>query len=107
MSQTIKISEADLTEIRELQSKFQETIVKLGSLQIEKMQLDAAVNEFVDKEKTLKEEWVSLQQQERKLLDKIIQTYGEGNLNMADGTFTRTSGPAQATIPQAPYSSSL
>lgn len=91
MSQTVKMSEADLSEIRALQNKFQETIIKLGSLQIEKMQLDAAVNGFVEKEKTLKEEWVALQQQERGLLDKIVQTYGEGNLNMVDGTFTRAS----------------
>jgi predicted nuclease with TOPRIM domain len=71
-----------------LQGRFQETIFKLGNLQVEKMQLDAAVTEFVDKEKKLKEEWSSLQKLEEGLLDKIIKTYGTGNLNMTDGTFT-------------------
>lgn len=61
--------------------------MKMGLLFIEKMQLDNAVSEFNDKEKNIKEEWASLQKLEQGLLDKIVQKYGEGNLNMADGTF--------------------
>lgn len=94
--QPIKITESELAEIRMLQGKFQETIFKLGNLQVEKMQLDAAVTEFVEKEKRLKEDWSSLQKLEQGLLDKIIKTYGEGNLNMNDGTFT----PSAPSPPQ-------
>lgn len=101
MSQQIKITEQELAEIRMLQGRFQETILRLGNLQVEKMQLDAAVTEFVDKEKKLKEEWVSLQKLEQGLLDKIVLKYGEGNLNMADGTFTQTT-PPQAPQPTPP-----
>lgn len=90
MSQPIKITESELAEIRMLQGKFQETIFKLGNLQVEKMQLDAAVTEFVEKEKRLKEDWSNLQKMEQGILDKIIKNYGEGNLNMNDGTFTPT-----------------
>ena len=88
MSQPIKITEAELSEIRMLQGKFQESIFKLGNLQIEKMELDRMVTEFVEKEKTLKDEWISLQKLEQGLLDKIVKTYGTGNLNMTDGTFS-------------------
>jgi len=87
MSQPIKITEGELAEIRMLQAKFQDSIIKLGTLGVEKMDLDRLVTEFVEKEKRLKEEWTSLQKLEQGLLDKIIKTYGEGNLNMADGTF--------------------
>jgi hypothetical protein len=83
-----KITESELAEVKMLQNKFQESIIKLGNLQIEKMQLDAAVTEFVEKEKKLKEEWTSLQKLEQSLLDKIIKVYGVGNLNVNDGTFT-------------------
>ena len=95
MSQPIKITESELSEIRMLQGKFQESIFKLGNLQVEKMQLDAAVTDFVEKEKQLKEEWVSLQKLEDGILDKIIKFYGTGNLNMTDGTFTPTSPDTQ------------
>ena len=90
MSQPIKITESDLAEIKMLQGKFQEIIYKLGTLGVEKIELDRRVTEFVDNEKKLKEEWVSLQKMEQGLLDKIVKTYGEGNLNMTDGTFTPT-----------------
>jgi hypothetical protein len=91
MSQTIKITESEFSEIKMLQGKFQESIFKLGSLQVEKMELDRLVTDFVEKEKKLKEEWISLQKLEQGLLDKLVQKYGEGNLNMTDGTFTSTS----------------
>lgn len=90
MADPIKIKEDELAEIKMLQSKFQESIYKLGNLQIEKMELDRLVGEFVEKEKRLKEEWSSLQTLEQSLLDKIVKTYGEGNLNMNDGTFMPT-----------------
>jgi len=88
MSQVKKITESEFAEIKMLQSKFQEIIFKLGNLQVEKMELDRMVTEFVEKEKRLKDEWVSLQKLEQGLLDKIIKVYGEGNLDMNDGTFT-------------------
>ena len=65
----------------------------MGNLQVEKMELDRLVTNFVDNEKKLKDEWGSLQKLEQGLLDKIIQKYGEGNLNMVDGTFTASAPP--------------
>ena len=78
------------SEIKMLQSKFQESIYRLGNLQIEKMELDRRVNEFVETEKKLKDEWASLQKLEQSLLDKIVKTYGEGNLDITNGSFTPT-----------------
>lgn len=85
-----KISDSEMSEIRMLQRKFQETIGKLGNLGVEKIELDRLVNEFVEKEKKLKEEWSTLQKMEKDLLDKIIKIYGTGNLNMETGDFTPT-----------------
>jgi hypothetical protein len=94
MSQPIKITEQEFSEIRLFQGKFQELIFKLGTLQVEKMELDRAVTAFVDKEKTLKDEWTSLQKLEEGLVDKVVAKYGEGNLNMTDGTFLPQISPA-------------
>lgn len=87
MKNIIKIKEDTMAEIKMLQSKFQESVYKMGNLYVEKIGLDAAVESFVEREKSLREEWSSLQKLERDLLDKIVATYGEGNLNMQDGTF--------------------
>lgn len=88
MSQPIKITESELAEINMLQKKFQELTLKLGTLGVEKMELDALVSAFVEKEKRLKEEWATLKKLDEGVMDKIVKTYGEGNLNMVDGTFT-------------------
>ncbi len=87
MSQPIKITEAEFSEIKMLQGKFQEMTIKLGTLQVEKMNLDQMVSDFVEKEKRLKEEWLSLKKLDQSLHDRIVNTYGVGGLNMADGTF--------------------
>jgi len=90
MNEVTKISDAELAEIKMLQGKFQEMIIKFGNLGIEKMELDRMVSEFVAKEKSLKEEWINLQKLEQDLMDKVVKKYGEGNLNIADGIFSKT-----------------
>jgi len=92
MNQPVKITDAELAEIKMLQTKFQDTLGKFGLLGVEKMNFDRAVAEHIEKEKKTKEEWVTLQKMEQDLLDKIVKTYGTGNLNMADGTFTPADG---------------
>jgi len=90
MNEVTKISEAELAEIRMLQGKFQEMVFKFGELQLEKMGLDQQVATFVEKEKSLKEQWTNLQKMEKDLMDKVVQKYGEGNLNINDGSFLPT-----------------
>jgi hypothetical protein len=90
MSDTVKISESEFAEIKMLQGKFQEMVIEFGHLGIEKLELDRLVTNFVENEKKLKEKWTNLQKLEKDLLDKIVQKYGTGNLNMKDGTFIPT-----------------
>lgn len=87
---TKKISDAELAEVKMLQGKFQDMVVQFGNLGIEKLELDRLVTEFVEKEKNLKDAWINLQKLEQSLMDKIVQKYGTGHLNMKDGTFTET-----------------
>jgi predicted nuclease with TOPRIM domain len=87
-NEKIKISDEFFSEIKMLQGKFQEVFTKLGNVGVEGIELDRLVTEHVEKTKRLKEEWISLQKLEQSLLDKIVQKYGTGNLNMSDGTFT-------------------
>ena len=88
MSQPIKITEAEYSDIKTLNVKFQEMVVKLGSLQVEKMDLDQIITDFVEREKKLKDEWISLKKMDMGLRDKLVTAYGEGSLNMSDGIFT-------------------
>ena len=78
-----KIDESTLAEIRMLQGKFQELTVRMGTLGIEKMELE-------DRELKIKSEWQSVKKMDEDLRDKIVNKYGEGRLNPDDGTFIST-----------------
>ena len=83
----IKLNEAELQEIHALQAKIQQAVTKFGHFHIEKMELDKANANYVIAEKTLKDEWNTLQANEKEILNKILSSYGEGNLSLLDGTF--------------------
>ena len=88
-----KIDDSTWAEIKMLTGKFQELHGQFGNLGIEKMELDRLVTEFVDREKKLKEEWVSLKKLDEGLRDKLVATYGEGSLDMGNGTFIPATPP--------------
>ena len=90
MHEPIKISDNDLAEIKMLQNKISQKIFEFGNLGVEKIEIDRLVQSFVEKDKKLREEWDGLQRMEREFVDKLIKKYGEGDLDIAEGTFSPT-----------------
>lgn len=83
----IKIKDTEFSELKMLQGKFQETIFKFGTLSVEKIELDKAIAEFIEKDKKLKEEWLNLQKMENDFMDNIAKNYGDGGLDPVSGVF--------------------
>jgi len=90
MSEVIKFTEEELAEFKNLQSKFEEKFFQFGQLYLQKMALDSDIKNLLDEEKVLQNDYYSLQQKEKELFEKISTKYGEGSLNIKDGTFTKT-----------------
>ena len=92
MSKTKKLDAAHLQEIQDLQDKFINNTNLLGNVSIKlhvlKTQIDATNNE----QQLLIEEFDKLQQQEQALLDTMRERYGDGQVNIVEGTFTPTDG---------------
>ena len=88
MSDSIKISDDELAEIKMLQNKLSQKIFELGNLGVEKIELDKMVQSFVDKDKKLREEWAGLQKLEQDFVNKLIKKYGEGDLDLKAGLFS-------------------
>jgi SMC interacting uncharacterized protein involved in chromosome segregation len=88
MPNPIKMSESDLTEIRTFQEKLQTKMLDFGKLYLEKMQIDQAIKAVAEKEQAIQDEWNALQLSEKELIEKLLKTYGEGQLNLSEGTFT-------------------
>lgn len=87
MSDSIKMTEGELAEVRMLQEKFQQKIFQLGKLLLQKKQMEAASKTLAEEEVKTWDEWSGLQKMENELMDKLLKKYGEGSLDVVAGTF--------------------
>jgi hypothetical protein len=82
----IKITDSEIMEVKLLQEKFQQKIFELGRLYLQKLQIESTAKNIVD------QEWVPLQKMENELMEKLLQKYGEGKLDLTKGEFIKDEG---------------
>jgi hypothetical protein len=87
MTDVIKISPEELQEFENLKHEIQINTFELGVLYLEKLELDVLFKNLSDKETELRNKVGNFKQREADLMNKILQKYGEGNLNIKDGVF--------------------
>jgi hypothetical protein len=87
MPEPIKMTDAELTEVRKLQEQYQQKLAQFGLLYVDKMQVEEAVKGVVERENKLQEEWAALKKAENLLIDKFLKSYGEGSLDIQKGVF--------------------
>lgn len=88
MPDTLKFTDDEVNEIRFLQNKFQEKLIKFGQIQLETIELEDRLSLLKNEQSRLRTEYISLQRTEQDLMDKLTNKYGEGSLNLKEGTFT-------------------
>jgi hypothetical protein len=59
----------------------------LGQIDLEKTDLEQQLQELQTKRTEIFENWKKTQQEESNLLNSLSQKYGDGSLNLKDGTF--------------------
>jgi septation ring formation regulator EzrA len=92
---TRKLDREHLEEIQTLRDTFAKNANTLGNIAIELHLLTRQLETInVEQDKYL-DQFESLRKQESDLLDKMRERYGEGQINIADGTFTPDSGLAE------------
>jgi hypothetical protein len=90
MADTIKLTVDELGELRSIQTSYQEKTYSFGQLYIDKLNIDEKQKEVDSAEVKLRQELLDVQQREQQWMAKISEKYGEGNLSLKDGTFTKT-----------------
>jgi len=85
--ENIKMTDNEITEIKTLQSQFQQKIFQLGQLYLKKLQTESVVKSLHDEELKLGTEWKGLQKKESELIDTLLNKYGEGSLDLNNGIF--------------------
>lgn len=93
MSETVKMTDVELVEVRALQEKFQQKMFQLGQNTLQKLQAAATLKFATEQETKLGDEWVALQKEENQLIDKLLAKYGEGSLDLNAGTFVSEKKP--------------
>ena len=88
MSDSIKFTQEELDALKKIQSRFQETVMSFGQLYMDKMTLDEKIKELSQVESNLRTSYIQIQKDEDEWLNSITTKYGEGALNLKDGTFT-------------------
>jgi hypothetical protein len=88
MAEPIKITTEELQDFYKLKDDIQRNTFELGVLYLEKMELDALFKNMSDKETELRNKVGEFRQRESELMNRILQKYGEGNLDIKNGIFT-------------------
>lgn len=88
MSDAIALKQEELDELKKIQSKYQEKLYLFGQLYLERIAFDEKLKQLSDAEAKAREEYLEIQKEEQAWVNKIAETYGDGSLSLADGTFT-------------------
>jgi len=92
---TKKLDKEHLEALQQLRNSFAENANNLGAISLEQIAINRRL-EFLNAEQDkLYFEFEELRNQEQDLLEKMRERYGDGQINITDGTFTQTSGLAQ------------
>lgn len=83
-----KLDKEHLEAIEKLRSNFAEVSSYIGNISIEKHLAKRQVEQLESRENELMNQFNQLQQEESKLIETLKERYGNGEINIAEGTFT-------------------
>ena len=92
---TRKLDKEHLEEIQKLRDEFAKITSIVGNITIEEMILKRQLINLEQERERYVDQINDLQQQEKELIEKMRARYGEGQINVAEGTFTPDTGLAK------------
>ena len=92
---TKKLDKEHLEEIQTLRDSFAKNANTLGNIAIELHMLTRQQELVINEQNKYLDQFEALRNQESELLEKMRERYGDGQINIVDGTFTLNSGLAQ------------
>ena len=88
VTEQIKFTEEELTNLRQLQTDYQEKQNTLGQLSVQEIILNQQMEQLHSQRDAIQTEYIELQQKERNLVDELNAKYGIGSLDPETGIFT-------------------
>lgn len=81
MADTVKFTDEELSEIRELQNLYNTVVFQAGQYQLDRMTLS-------NKRKQVEANLEEVKRREQEIISKLTTTYGQGSINLETGEFT-------------------
>lgn len=85
---TQKLNADDITAINSLRDEFQEVYNVIGLLSVDEKSLELQLEHVKQEVQSKFESFKQLRIQEEELMTKLKNQYGDGSINLAEGTFT-------------------
>ena len=85
----VKFTDDEMQSLQSLQNGYQEKQTILGQLSVQRILLNQQQEALEARITEVEQEYVSTQQEERELVQKLNEKYGPGQLDPATGTFTQ------------------
>ena len=86
MSENIKkITPEELENVQKVRSEYQEITVRLGQIQVQRMQISNQLELLNKTEEDLGKQWVDTTEKERKAISDLQEKYGKVNINLDSG----------------------
>ena len=86
MSEDVKkITPEELENVQKIRSKYQEITVKLGQIQVQRMQLANRAEVLNNSEEKLRKEWTDTSEEETIAINNLQEKYGKVNINLDSG----------------------
>ncbi len=90
-----KLDKEHLESLQNLRESFAKNASQLGSVALEQMAMIRRLDFLNAEQERLYAEFESLREQEQELIEKMRERYGDGQINITDGTFTPDLGLTQ------------
>jgi TolA-binding protein len=87
---TKKLDKEHLEAIQDLQQRFAQNASWIGSVSIELKMLERQTAQTEAQHEELLSQFDQLRAEEQKLVESLKERYGDGEINIAQGTFTPT-----------------
>jgi hypothetical protein len=85
---TRKLDKEHLDAITQLREQYSRITMTLGNMTIEEIATQRQLETIQQEKQSYINELGNLQQQENELISKLRERYGDGEINIANGTFT-------------------
>jgi len=96
-----KLDKEHVEAITELQQSFSAVMRELGSITIDLEFIETQKNSLADKKSALISQFAQLRESEEQLMQTLKDRYGDGQINIAEGTFTEIESIEETITPES------